>query len=128
MKWPLGFTLIVHGYQSKWGVVLSLWIRVVTRRSLLPSYAKSFMCCPLWIQLDFWKKFQTWFFKKQVQMDSVRRRLDGLVVKRYVLDLKFFVQKLLFYYLGLSLILNNGARERMQSCVKHYQARDGENQ
>ena len=54
--------------------------------------------------------------------------IDSLIVKRYVLDLKFFVQKLLFYYLGLSLILNNGARERMQSCVKHYQARDGENQ
>ena len=66
--------------------------------------------------------------KKQIQMNRVRERLDGLIVKRYVLDLKFFVQKLLFYYLGLSLILNNGARERMQSCVKHYQARDGENQ
>ena len=87
------------------------------------------MHCPFWIQLDFWKKIQTRFFKKkQILMDRVRERLDGLIVKGYVLDLKFFVQKLLFYYLGLSLILNNGARERMQSCVKHYQARDGENQ
>ena len=78
--------------------------------------------------LIFGKKFKLDFSKKQIQMDRVRERLDGLIVKRYVLDLKFFVQKLLFYYLGLSLILNNGARERMQSCVKHYQARDGENQ
>ena len=81
------------------------------------------MHCPLRIQLDFWKKIQT-----RLQMDRVREKLYGCVVKRYILDLKFFVQKLLFYYLGLSLILNNGARERMQSCVKHYQARDGENQ
>ena len=86
------------------------------------------MHCPFWIQLDFSKKIKLDFSKKQIQMDRVRERLDGLIVKRYVLDLKFFVQKLLFYYLGLSLILNNGARERMQSCVKHYQARDGENQ
>ena len=63
-----------------------------------------------------------------VSLDFEKVWIDSLIVKRYVLDLKFFVQKLLFYYLGLSLILNNGARERMQSCVKHYQARDEENQ
>ena len=95
------------------------------------------MDCPLWIQVNpctgvgFWsiqKKFKFDLPRLDLTDSRVRKRLNGVVVKRCVLDLKFIGQKLLFYYLGLSLILNNGARERMQSCVKHYQARDGENQ
>ena len=122
MKWPLGFTLIVHGYQSKWGscfkfMIQSCYKEIITAKICQIIHALS--------SLDTSKPPHSMLL---VSLDFEEVRIDNLIVKRYVLDLKFFVQKLLFYYLGLSLILNNGARERMQSCVKHYQARDGENQ
>ena len=108
----------MHGYQSKWGscfkfMIQSCYKEIITAKICQIIHALS--------SLDTSKPPHSMLL---VSLDFEKVWIDGVIV----LDLKFFVQKLLFYYLGLSLILNNGARERMQSCVKHYQARDGENQ